>query len=157
MALFKACPRCGKLIPHGMSYCTDCAPIAEAERVAKRERRTAYMSKKYNKQYNLQRDPKYGRFYNSKAWRSLSRAKLQDCGYKCEAKLEGCKRIACEVHHIIPIKTAEGWERRFDWDGLQGVCIACHNILDGKTFKKRSDPSVLDMRKIVQTMENKSN
>lgn len=152
MAL-KACPRCRKLIPHGLPYCADCAPIAEAERQAKLEHRTEYLRKKANKRYNAKRaqdDPKYRQFRNSKEWKMLSRAKLQACGYKCEAKLEGCKGIACEVHHVTPIKTPEGWEKRFDWDGLQGVCIACHNVLDGKTFKRaKPDPAVLDLREIV--------
>jgi 5-methylcytosine-specific restriction protein A len=152
MAPLKACPRCRKLIPHGLPYCTACAPIAEAERMAKQERKAEYLRKKYNKKYNSQRDPKYSRFYGSKEWKQLSRGKLSACGYKCEAKLEGCQHIACEVHHVIPIKTPEGWEKRYDWDGLRGVCIVCHNILDGKNFKKKQDPSVLDMREIIKNL-----
>lgn len=155
MALLKACPRCRRLIPHGLPYCADCAPIAEAERQAKQERRAEYLAKKYNRQYNQRRaqeDPKYRQFRNSKPWKMTSRAKLQACGYKCEAKLEGCQRTACEVHHIQPLKTPEGWERRLDWDNLQGVCIACHNILDGKTFRRKEDPNVLDMREIMKNI-----
>lgn len=155
MALMKACPRCRKLIPHGLAYCETCAPIAEAERQAKQARRAEYLTKKYNQRYNNKRaqdDPKYRQFRNSKEWKQLSRAKLQDCGYKCEAQLEGCQRIACEVHHVIPIKTPEGWGRRYDWDGLQGVCIVCHNILDGRHGKKKNDPNVLDMREIMKNL-----
>lgn len=152
MAPLKACPRCRKLIPHGLPYCTACAPIAEAERKAKQERKAEYLRKKYNRQYNARRDPKYSKFYGSKEWKQLSKAKLSACGYKCEARLEGCKHIACEVHHTIPIRTPEGWEKRYDWDGLKGVCIVCHNILDGKTFKRREDPGVLDMREIIKNL-----
>lgn len=156
MAPLKACPRCRKLIPHGLPYCTACAPIAEAERKAKQEHRAEYLAKKYNRQYNAKRaqdDPKYRQFRNSKQWKQLSKAKLQDCGYKCEAKLEGCQRIACEVHHVTPIKTPEGWEKRFDWDGLRGVCVACHNVLDGKHGGRgRADPNVLDMREIMRNL-----
>lgn len=158
MAPLKACPRCRKLIPHGLPYCTACAPIAEAERKAKQERRAEYLAKKYNRTYNAKRaqeDPKYRQFRNSKPWKMTSRAKLQDCGYKCEAKLEGCQRTACEVHHIKPLKTPEGWEQRLDWDNLQGVCVACHNILDGKAGRRKADPSVLDMRAVMQNI-NKS-
>ena len=153
MAILKACPRCGKLIQHGVPYCEICAPIAEAERQAKQARRAEYLAKKYNRTYNAKRakdDPKYRQFRNSKDWRALSRAKLQACGYKCEARLDGCHRIACEVHHIKPIKTQEGWDKRFDWDNLMGVCIACHNKLDGKTGRRKEDPNVLDLRKIVR-------
>lgn len=30
------------------------------------------------------------------------------------------------------------------------VCVACHNILDGKTGRRKADPNVLDMREIAQ-------
>lgn len=155
MALLKACPRCKKLIPQGLPYCEECAPIAEAERKAKQERRAEYLTKKYNKRYNLKRandDPKFRQFRNSKAWKETSRAKLQACDYKCEANLEGCKRIACEVHHIEPIKTPNGWERRLDWENLEGVCTSCHNKLDGKCGKKRVEESVLDLREIISNL-----
>lgn len=140
------CPRCKRLIPVGIAYCDDCRPVAEAQAAEAIERRRAFKRAKYNKAYNQRRDPKYGRFYNSQDWRTLSRTKLQDCGYKCEAKLDGCQRLAVEVHHIEPIKTPEGWDKRLDWDNLMGVCIACHNVLDGKTFKKREIPGVIDLK-----------
>ena len=151
----KVCPRCKKLIPHGLPYCAACAPIAEAERKAKQERKAEYLRKKYNKSYNQRRaleDPKYRQFRNSKPWKATSRAKLQACGFKCEAKLSVCQRTACEVHHIKPLKTEEGWELRLDWSNLMGVCTACHNVLDGKTFKRREDPGVLDMREIINKL-----
>ena len=140
------CPRCKRLIPVGIAYCDDCRPVAEAQAAEAIERRRAFKRAKYNKAYNQRRDPKYGRFYNSGDWRVLSRAKLQDCGYKCEAKLDGCQRLAVEVHHIEPIKTPEGWDKRLEWDNLMGVCIACHNVLDGKTFKKKEIPGVIDLK-----------
>lgn len=156
--LVKACPRCKRLIPHGLPYCAECAPTVEAEREAKQERKAEYLRKKYNQRYNAKRaqdDPKYRQFRNSKDWRVLSKAKLQDCSYKCEARLPGCQRIACEVHHIKPIKTPEGWDLRLDWDNLQGVCIPCHNILDGKTYRHRGDPGVLDVREITKNLREK--
>ncbi len=140
------CPRCKQLIPVGVAYCDTCRPVAEAQAAEAIERRQAYRRAKYNKAYNQRRDPKYGRFYNSSDWRTMSRAKLQDCGYKCEAKLDGCQRLAVEVHHIEPIKTPEGWDKRLEWDNLMGVCIACHNVLDGKTFKKKEIPGVIDLK-----------
>ena len=140
------CPRCKRLIPVGIAYCDDCRPVAEAQAAEAIERRRAFKRAKYNKAYNQRRDPKYGRFYNSQDWRTLSRTKLQDCGYKCEAKLEGCQRLAVEVHHMEPIKTPEGWDKRLDWDNLMGVCIACHNVLDGKIFKRKETPGVIDLK-----------
>ena len=141
---YKPCPRCKRLIPAGASYCTDCKPLAEAAREEARE----HNARMRQKQYNRRRDPKYLTFYRSKAWRATSKSKLQACGYKCEAKLEGCGRIACEVHHIKPLKAPEGWEKRLEWSNLMGVCIQCHNILDGKNFGRKKDDDVVDLRTI---------
>ncbi len=140
------CPRCKSLIPVGVSYCEDCRPVAEAQAAEAIERRQAYKRAKYNRAYNKRRDPKYLTFYRSGPWKITSRTKLQDCGYKCEAGLEGCKKLAVEVHHIKPLKTPDGWEQRLEWSNLMGVCINCHNILDGKTFKRKAEPGVIDLR-----------
>ena len=35
--------------------------------------------------------------------------------------------VATEVHHIEPIRTAAGWERRLDQSNLVVLCPACHN------------------------------
>ena len=141
---YKPCPRCKRLIPVGISYCKDCKPLAEAALQEARE----HNARLRQQQYNRRRDPKYLTFYRSKAWRATSKSKLQSCGYKCEAKLEGCSRIACEVHHVKPLKTPEGWEKRLDWSNLLGVCIQCHNILDGKDFGRKKDDDVIDLRTI---------
>lgn len=150
LAIMKPCPRCKRLIPRGWAYCPDCKPIAEAEREAAMERRAEYRRKKYNQAYNRQRaqdDPKYRTFRNSKAWRATSKAKLQGCGWRCESGVSPeCPGLACEVHHIKPLRTPEGWDRRLDWSNLMGVCVQCHNILDGKTFKRKKDDGVIDLR-----------
>lgn len=145
MAL-KPCPKCKRLIPCGLSYCPTCKPIAEAEWEAAKE----HNAKQRQRIYNRKRDPRYLTFYRSKAWRLTSKEKLRQISYKCEAKLEGCGLIACEVHHIKPLKTPEGWERRLDWSNLMGVCIQCHNILDGKTFGRSKDDGVIDLRMITK-------
>ena len=149
MAIMKPCPRCKRLIPAGWSYCPDCKPVAEAEREAARERKADYLKKKYNQRYNSRRDPKYSAFYRSKAWRATSKAKLQSCGYQCQAKLPGCQGgMACEVHHIIPIQTPEGWDKRLDWENLEPVCTACHNGRHPEKFKKKKDDGVIDLRTV---------
>lgn len=151
MAL-KPCPRCKKMIPYGSSYCSECLPIVQAERIETQERNAAYRAKKYNREYNRRRDPKYAAFYRSKPWKLTSKAKLQACGYKCEARVDAeCKRrarLACEVHHIEALKTPGGWSRRLDWDNLMGVCVQCHNILDGKSFTRKQDEGVIDLRTV---------
>ena len=147
----KPCPRCKRMIPRGWAYCPDCAPIAEAQRTEARERAVEYKRKKYNKQYNRQRDPKYLTFYRSKEWKITSRAKLQQAGYKCQAKLEGCTGLAVEVHHIKPIQTEEGWDLRLDWDNLEPLCTSCHNGRHQRNKGKKED-GVLDMREIIKNL-----
>ena len=139
------------MIPYGWIYCKDCASVAEKERAAARKEKEEYRQRKYNRTYNSKRDPKYATFYRSKEWRILSRAKLQDCGYKCEAELDGCKHIACEVHHKKAIKTAEGWEHRLDWENLFGVCTSCHNKLD-KRFNKYKNSDAIDLREVERRL-----
>lgn len=126
--LLKGCNRCGTLIKYGGTYCTICKPIVEAEREARRRE----YSLESNRRYNKTRDPKYGRFYNSGEWRTLSAKRLQDDGYKCVM----CGAIASEVDHIKPIQTPEGWELRLDYDNTRSLCLGCHNKRHDR-FKKR--------------------
>lgn len=142
------CPRCGQLIPVGVTYCEGCRPAAEAQAAEAMERRRAYKRQKYNSIYNRRRDPKYLAFYRSKEWRLLSRTYLQRAGYKCQAKLEGCTGLAVEVHHKDPIQTAKGWGARLDWGNLEAVCTSCHNKRHPEKFKKSAEPGVIDLRKI---------
>lgn len=128
--LLKSCNRCGCLIPFGSSYCSQCKPIVEAEQEARR----VESQRESNRRYNKSRDPKYIRFYNSIEWRTLSSKYMQDKQYRCESK--ECKAIATEVHHIKPIQTPEGWERRLDYNNLECVCLDCHNERHNR-FKRR--------------------
>lgn len=144
------CPRCKTLIPVGVQYCAACRPLADAQAQEAMERKRAHKSKQYAKQYNARRDPKYLTFYRSKDWRLLSRTYLQRAGYKCQAKLEGCKGLAVEVHHIKPIQAPDGWDLRLDWDNLEAVCTSCHNARHGGQWKKQKQDGVIDMREIAR-------
>lgn len=151
MAVMKACPRCKKLIPGGWSYCPDCAPIAASEREEAKARKEAYRRAKYNKRYNSRRDPKYTSFYNSDAWKRTSKAKLSAVDWKCEGHLhEKCTGLACEVHHIKPIQTPEGWDKRLEWENLEALCTVCHNVRHPEKFKRRTDDGVIDMRTLTR-------
>ena len=126
--LLKECKRCGRLIPYGSVYCTECTPIVEANREAiHRESK-----RKADRDYNKRRDPKYIQFYNSTAWRTLSAKYTQDKGYRCEL----CGRVATEVHHKKPIQTEQGWILRLDYDNLELLCVDCHNERHER-FKRR--------------------
>ena len=144
MAVLKACPRCRSLIPQGLPYCAQCGPEVEAQRAEYRARNQAARDARYNRQ----REPKYGEFYRSRAWRETSRAKLAAVGYRCEAGLAGCQGLAVEVHHRTPIQTPEGWESRLDWDGLEALCTACHNGRHREKGRRKTPPGVLDLRAI---------
>ena len=131
-------------MPYGPSYCKDCAPIVQAEIEAIKERNL----KKKMQLYNSRRDPKYLTFYRSSDWRKQSRAKLESVQYICEARLGGCQHYACEVHHIKPIQTKEGWDKRLEWENLEAVCTACHNGRHPEKFKRQNDDGVIDLKNI---------
>lgn len=128
--LLKECKRCGNLIPYGSVYCDTCRPIVEAER----EERRLEAKREGDRRYNRKRDPKYVRFYNSTDWKTLSRKRLQDDGYRCVK----CGAIASEVDHIKPIQTPEGWEKRLDYSNTQSLCIHCHNKKHERFKRKRN-------------------
>lgn len=142
--IMRKCPRCKRLMPYGPSYCSECKPLAEAELKAIRERNAQKKALKYNRR----RDPKYLTFYRSKAWKDTSRAFLQSANYKCQAKLEGCQHLAVEVHHVQPIQTPEGWERRLDWSNLEAVCTACHNGRHPEKRRKATPEGVIDLKNL---------
>lgn len=149
--ILKPCPRCKRMIPQGLPYCPDCRPIAEAQTAEHRARSAELRAAKFDKKYRARRDPKYLAFYRSKDWKVTSRAKLQAAGYKCEAKLDGCRGLAVEVHHTKPIQTEEGWDLRLEWSNLEALCTQCHNARHGGRFKKKNS-DVLDMREITRNL-----
>ena len=127
--LLKSCARCGKLIPYGLSYCSECRPIVEAEREARR----LESKRESDRRYNKTRDPKYVRFYNSVEWRTLSAKYTQDKGYRCER----CGKFATQVHHKQAIQTPQGWDRRLDYNNLELLCTQCHNDRHNRFKKKK--------------------
>ncbi len=149
--VLKPCPRCRRMMPHGRAYCEACTPIAKAELEAIRERNAKQKAQRYNRR----RDPKYLAFYRSQDWKRTSRAYLTEKGYKCEANLVGCQGMAVEVHHVQPIQTPEGWERRLDWSNLEAVCTACHNGRHPEKARARAPHDAIDMR-TIQTAQNEN-
>ena len=132
--IMKTCARCGRMIQYGSIYCKDCIPIMEQYRKQKIEQ----YKKNSNRKYNKKRNPKYSYFYKSKDWRKLSLAALQRDGYRCVR----CGAIATEVHHVIPIQIEEGWNKRFEFDGIVSLCTKCHNKEHERFQKKRMNDSL---------------
>lgn len=133
--VMKLCARCQKLIQAPNRYCDNCRVSVEQQ--------VEQYKQKSNNRYNRQRDKKYIQFYNSKAWRILSK-KYRDKHYLCEECQKEAKQnneysiqLSEEVHHIDPIKTPEGWERRLDWDNLKALCHIHHDIAEGRFKGKR--------------------
>ena len=63
--LVKLCARCQCVVQAPATYCNKCRDIMQKQI----ESRKQYSNTRYNKQ----RDKKYIQFYNSKAWRTLSK------------------------------------------------------------------------------------
>lgn len=110
----KLCKRCKRIIPYGTTYCIDCQPIVDEQKKISKEKRAKHYDQKI-------RDKQSTAFYNSAAWRLLSRTRLQKDEYKCQV----CGALASEVHHIKSIK--KHWHLRLDISNLMSVCTPCHN------------------------------
>lgn len=132
MTIIKLCSKCNKPVAYPNRYCKRCQVIHEKE--------TEENERLSERRYYQNRDKKYLRFYNSKAWAVLKDKRLQDSNYMCDRCKElGRHKMATEVHHIKPIQTDEGWERRLDYDNTKSVCIECHNYYHNRFQKKGGD------------------
>lgn len=123
-------------VGNGATLCTECADADSKSRVRERDWKREYAKRKDTE------DPKYRRFYRSKEWTMASQRYAHERGYRCEdctgcpdAPPSGtCRQIGTDVHHKKPIQTPEGWERRFDFDNLELLCVRKHNERHGRTF-----------------------
>lgn len=122
--LYQLCNKCQKVIKYPSRYCDECQEAYQKQQAERKQ--------KSNQRYNKQRDPKYLRFYKSVAWQKLTQTYLQDKQYKCEHKGKRCSILATESHHIQPIQTKAGWDRRLDYDNLLAVCVQCHNEIHNR-------------------------
>ena len=113
MPIKKICSRCGKLIPTGRG-----CPCAAA---ANRARNSVY-----NRQ---QRDKKAQSFYNSQAWRKLSKRILAIDG--CDVylyKTRGIIEPAEAVHHIIPL--ADDQSKSLTVSNLMSLSASSHSQIE---------------------------
>ena len=137
--LMKFCPKCGKPIAYGQSRCVDCQRFVN-ELIAERK---AKQRLEANRRYNRTRDVKYGKFYNSEDWHRLSQFAMSRAGYRCEecgavaGQMVDGMPVKLDVHHVKPIRTEEGWARRFDVNNLKVLCTRCHNDVHGRFTKEK--------------------
>ena len=78
----------------------------------------------------MSRDPQYQRLLNSKTWKMLRMAYLQQHPL-CERCLkEGHVRSAIDLHHRIPVETAKSRSEMrdlcYDLRNLEALCIPHH-------------------------------
>lgn len=121
---------CNKLIPYNQRYCKN--------HLKDLLQRKKHSERKWNYSYRKKVYGKYQKFYHSYRWTKVSRnyrAKHPFC-VRCYKK--GLYIRARAVDHIIPIRTPEGWEKRWDENNFQSLCIPCHNqktLEDEKKYK----------------------
>jgi len=117
----KLCARCNKKIEYGKSMCSECETTYKQERW-----------QDYDKRVRKSKDnKKYDSFYHSKSWSIVvnivkDRLKYLDIySYYVLHKIEYGN--AC--HHIIPIKTQQGWDKRLDVNSIIYLTNDNHDMM----------------------------
>lgn len=83
---------------------------------SRQEEYAEYNRDRWNHQNDLMK------FYNSKAWRDLSKMILTESYYVCKH----CDDDATLSDHIVPVRV--DWSQRLSKDNLQPLCESCHAI-----------------------------
>lgn len=87
-----------------------------------------------------QEQDKLNKFYRSYQWRKVKELKRKDILYQCEVcNFLGGIGFCDEVHHVLKLGTALGWEARLDYDGLLGVCVMHHREIDKLELKSKEE------------------
>lgn len=106
---------CKELIPFNQRYCS------------KHQKRFLKPKNSWSYDYRKSIYGKYQTFYHSKRWTRTSRNYRSKHPLCVECLKQGRYTKAQVVDHIIPIRTLEGWQKRWDENNYQSLCIACHN------------------------------
>jgi 5-methylcytosine-specific restriction protein A len=91
----------------------------------------------------MSRDPQYQRLLNSKTWKMLRMAYLQQHPL-CERCLDdGHVRSAIDVHHRTPVETAHSLSEMrdlcYDLRNLEALCIPCHQEVHKEMGKSKRE------------------
>lgn len=108
----KICSRCGKIIPVG-ERCS-CQPT-------------------YRRDYNrFRRDKKLKEFRASSAWKAMRKYILErdDNTDQYVLYTTGELRPGFSVHHILPLSTKEGWDKRLSPDNLITLSDDTHSSIE---------------------------
>lgn len=131
MAMYKVCSYCNKRYEYGKSCECDGAKKAQ-------QRQQKYYSKYVRKS---EENKKYDDFYHSKEWKRFTeyiKSKYNNLCVMCLIE-EGMPIEYDVVHHILEIKTGEGWEHRLDTEMVMPLCHDCHNKLHSSYNQDKID------------------
>lgn len=87
-----------------------------------------YSDKQYNKHVRTNDfNKRYNDFYHSNGWRKVRKAKLLEQPLCEVCAREGRMTRADMIHHIIELRSPNGWQHRLDMNNLESICYSCHN------------------------------
>lgn len=141
MPVYRKCTVCHNKVPDGT--------LCKCEVKKKRD---SY--RYYDKHIRLNDDNKqYTEFYLSAAWRHMSEYIMKRYHFCCiMCLLLEDKIILCDlVHHILELRTPEGWEKRLNKYGLIPLCSCCHNNLHSNYSKEKITILQRLLREYVET------
>ena len=119
---------CRALIPFDVSHCD------KHIGVSKRETNRAYDDMR------MREEPHIRAFYADTRWRKLSEQAKRRDDYMCQECLsKGIYTIGNVADHIIEVK--DDWDRRWDINNLQTLCVKCHNKKTREEKAKRNHRS----------------
>lgn len=129
----RICSRCGRILPVG-ERCS-CQPA-------------------YRRDYNMfRRDKKIKEFRASNAWKETRRRILERDGNTDQYVLytTGELRPGFSVHHILPLSTKEGWDKRLSQDNLITLSDDTHSSIEYRyktKFREQLQQELFDIVKM---------
>lgn len=104
------------------------------------EQHQGHNDKQYNKHVRTNDfNRRYDEFYHSTQWRNTRKHKLM-VQPLCEVcARQGRMTTADMVHHIIELRSPNGWEKRLELDNLESICYECHNKEDHRYSWRNRD------------------
>ncbi len=72
------------------------------------------------------------KFYDCRSWKRLRQTKLS-LDPLCQAcSMNGTIAVAVQAHHMVSIRTEQGWEERFNIKLLLSLCTPCHSVMESE-------------------------
>lgn len=68
-------------------------------------------------------------------WRRVRAKVLERDNYECQIRGYGCRQVADQVDHILPVSMGGAW---YDEDNLRASCAFCNNQRNVKRLRTSS-------------------